>query len=174
MADGVPGKVSAPPASRVSGARFAPRAIALVPWFDALLLAVSAALFANATARVPGQAVSLPEEPFLAGERPSALAVAVVAAPRAEPETVGDADAPTLAAAAFLDGERYDLASAARAADFRRDLAEAAEKALETRAVAYVDGDMPHRDVVLLSALMREAGVEKVLFAVRPPAGPKR
>jgi len=152
---------------RPTAARIAPRALALVPWFDALLLAVSALLFANATARIPGQAVSLPALPFEDGVRPSSLAVAVVAAPRAH---VAPDDPDALPAVAFLADERYDLSSRERVAEFRRDLAAAAAAALEKRVVVYLDGEVKHRDAMRLARALRGADVKEVLFAVRPPA----
>ena len=156
------------PGRRRTAARFAPRALALVPWFDALLLTVSALLFANATANVPGQRVSLPELPFEDGLPRSSLAVAVVASPRAN---VPPHDPDVLPAVAFLSDERYDLSSPSRVADFRRDLAAAAAAAIDNRAVVYLDGNLKHRDTLRLARALRGAGVGEVLFAVRPPAG---
>lgn len=154
------------PGRRLTAARFAPRALALVPWFDALLLAVAELLFVNATARVPGQRVALPALPFEDGVRLSSLAVAVVAAPQAH---VSPDDPDVLPAIAFLDNERYDLSSSGRVAEFRRDLAAAAAAALEKRVVVYLDGETKHRDAMRLARALRGAGVEEVLFAVRPP-----
>lgn len=164
-ANGAPGTVSG--ARRLTAARFAPRAIALVPWLDALVLVVASLLFANATARVPGQVVDLPREPFADGRLRTSLAVAVTASrdARVEPSE----SVPTLAAAAFLGDERYDLSRAARAEAFRADLSRAAGDAAETRAVVYLDGEMKHRDAMRLARLLRGAGVGQVLFAVRPP-----
>ena len=158
---------------RTTAARFAPRALALVPWLDALILVVAYALFANATALVPGQKVALPALPFEDGERPSSLAVAVNAVPRAR-SAARAAGPDTLAAVAFLGDESYDLSDPARVAAFRGDLAAEGARTRETRAVVYLDESMPHGDTLRLARVLRGAGVEKVLFAVRPRATGRR
>lgn len=151
---------------RLAAERFAPRAIALVPWLDALLLVVATFLFANATARVPGIPVSLPEAAFDSGERLPFLSVSVFPARNSGAErTMGRGG--TLAAVAFLEDERYDLSSPRRVSAFCQDLAKAARRAGERTVAVYMDGDLTYRDVHGVARLVRDSGLDKAFFVNR-------
>ena len=138
--------------------------LALVPWVDALLLALAFAFFGQATALVPGEAVDLPETALHAGAD-SSLVVVVRALPgRAADEAPGGATR----ADAFFRDERFGLARPDRAAALRDAIAAAAEASGEDTAVVYMDGSLPHRDAMRFCSLLREAGIGRVLFAARP------
>lgn len=145
--------------------RIARPLLALVPWVDVLLLAGAFAFFGQAAALVPGQTVDLPEGDFRDGAA-STLLLVVRALPGAG--AGGAADAPL--ADAFFRDERFRLARPERAAALREALREAAAVSGEDTAVLYADGSLPHRDALRLCALVREAGLRRVLFAERPPA----
>lgn len=142
--------------------------LALVPWADALLLVLAFAFFGQAAALVPGELVDLPEAEFRAGAA-STLVLVVRALPGAPDAAGADAGAP-LADAFFADG-RYPLARPERAEALRAAVRAAAEAAGEDTAVVYMDAALPHRDALRVCALLRDAGLRRVLFAARPPAG---
>ncbi|MBQ7667247.1 MAG: hypothetical protein IJS46_04555 [Kiritimatiellae bacterium] len=150
---------------RVIAERFAPRAIAFVPWLDALLLVVATFLFANATACIPATEVSLPCEPFADGVRPCAVSVCVVADRGASAGSAGEGA--MLRASAFLGEERYDLGQEGRVEAFRRDLAQAVANAGEKRAMVYMDGALDWSAAHRVMGILSGCGVEKAFFAHR-------
>lgn len=148
--------------------RIARPLLALVPWLDVLLLAGAFAFFGQAAALVPGQTVELPDAAFRDGAA-STLVVVVRALPG---RAAASADAEAPLAEAFFRDERFRLARPERAGALRDALREAAEASGEDTAVLYMDAALPHRDAMRLCALLREAGLRRVLFAARPPAAP--
>ena len=146
--------------------RFARPLTALVPWADALLLAAAFAFFGQAAALVPGQTVDLPEGAFRDGAA-STLVLVVRALPGS---AAGDGDATR--ADAFFRDELFPLSRPDRAAALREALGAAAAASGEDTVVLYADGALPHRDALRICALVREAGLRRVLFAERPPARP--
>ena len=163
------GKFSGASSRKIVAERFAPRAIALVPWLDATLLVVATFLFANATARVPALRIDLPEQTFEEGARQGSLAISVLPAPAER--GAGRPGSGLPAAMAFLGEERYDLASERRVEDFRRDLAAEAAKRNESKAVVYMDGALPYRDVHRVARVLRDCGLSEADFAYRASDG---
>jgi len=150
--------------------RIARPLLALVPWVDALLLALAFAFFGQAAALVPGQTVDLPEAAFRDGAA-STLVVVVRALPGRQAASAA-ADAPL--ADAFFRDERFPLARPERSAALREAVRAASAATGEDTAVVYMDGSLPHRDALRVCALLREAGLRRVLFAARPPAASAR
>lgn len=142
--------------------RIARPLLALVPWADALLLVLAFAFFGQAAAVVPGQTVDLPRADFRDGAT-STLVLVV----RALPGAAASADAPTPAEAFFRD-ERFSLPRPERVEALREALREAVAASGEDAVVVYMDGSLPHRDALRICALVREAGLSRVLFAARP------
>lgn len=138
----------------------------LVPWVDVALLSAATVFFAFATARSPGQTADLPSGPFADGVRTRHTFVV-----RASPRRGGGH--PPHPVAFFRDG-RYPLGTAQGDSAFRRVAASAISgEPLESRvALAYADGDLPHRDAMRFCSLLREAGFSRVCFAVRPDDAP--
>ncbi len=152
---------------------------AVVPWVNVLLLAAAFVMFSQSNAVVPGMTVDvgLPEERANGGMR-SSLAIVVRPIPRSEEAVAtkygemaaddGAVETPMDLILFFRDS-RFNLSQPHNIASFRNSIAAEVRRLEETDALLYIDKTVAHRDTMRLTAMLRDAGVERVCFVVKPP-----
>lgn len=152
---------------------------AVVPWLNVLLLVLAFVMFSQSNTVVPGMTVDikLPEERANGGMR-SSIALVARSVPRAP-----DAGDPRYAEAAADDGaverpmdlvlffhdSRFNLSQPHQIASFRNNIAAEVRRLEETDALLYIDKNVTQKDTMRLAVMLRDAGVERVCFVVKPP-----